>query len=136
MLSLNYVMEIFSNWYLSHVTITKTTYRSQPINIISHYQPWSWSRRWSFVLSLLLPHTFTRTKSPVQLFFSGFSTFPENYGRCSKREQKAGAAILSVALPLTYMICLGMSLLPLFLTFVYNYSLNVKNVAQRECQTL
>lgn len=75
MLSLNYIVEIFSNWYLSHVIITKTTYRSQPINIISYYQPWSLSEGLFFLLSLLPPQTSNKTDSHVQLFFGSFSLF-------------------------------------------------------------
>lgn len=135
MLSLNYVMEIFSNWYLSHVTITTATYRSQHINIISQYQPLSLSKRWSFILSLLPPLTFARTDSPVQLFFGGFSSFPGNYRWCSKREGKAGTAILSVAFSLTYVICLGISIFISQYWSVHDYSLNVRDIAQTECQT-
>lgn len=86
------------------------------------------------VLSLLPPQTFTRTDSPVQLFFGGFSSFPENYGWCSKTEGKAGAAILPTDLQhlprhvTSILISQDLS--------VYDYSLNVQDATQRECQRL
>lgn len=135
---LKYVMEIFSNWYLSHVTRPKATYISQHINIISQYQPLSLSKRWSFILSLLSPLTSARTGRPAQLSFGSFSAFPGNYRWCPKT---GGGARGSNS------ICgffIDLHNLPGYDTYivisqywsVHDYSLNVQDIAQTECQTL
>lgn len=132
MLSLNYVMEIFSNWYLSHVSRPKATYRSQHINIIPQYQPLSLSKRLSFILSLFSPLTSARTDSPVQLFFAGFSSFPGNYRWRSKREGKARGsnAICGFFIDLHDLPGHGNSIFISQYWNVYDYSLNVQDIAQ------
>lgn len=131
-------MEIFSNWYLSHVTTPKAAYKSQHINIISQYQPLGLSKRWSFILSVLPPLTSARTDSPVQLIFGGFSFFPGNNRWCSIREGKARGSnsICAFFIDLHDLPGHGTSIFISQYWSGYDYSLNVQDIAQTVCQTL